>query len=264
MVRELVRRYGFAITPGALVHRMEEGPRGVTLEAFIAGESRSVEIEAQHVVWAAPFAFAGRALGGSDLGTALRTYEYAPWLTANLTLTESPYVDHGAPLSWDNVLYDSPSLGYVVATHQGLASHPGPTVLTWYLPLTGESPAEGRKRLLATPRERWAEAALGELAKPHPEIRSITSRVDVFANGHAMVVPRPGVIWGEARRRIGAHKGRLHFAHADASGLSLFEEATDRGVAAAESVLAALGARSESMRAHLEEPCGRSHVHCRA
>lgn len=264
VVRELVKRYGFAITPQALVHRVEEGPRGVALEAFLAAENRSVRIEAEHVVWAAPFAFAGRALGASDLGAALRTYDYAPWLTANLTLTESPHVDHGAPLAWDNVLYDSPSLGYVVATHQGLASHPGPTVLTWYLPLTGEAPAEGRQRLLATPRERWAEAALAELGKPHPEIRSITSRVDVFANGHAMVIPRPGLIWGEARRRIGAHRGRLHFAHADASGLSLFEEATDRGVAAAESVLAALGARVESMRAHGEETCGTSSVRCRA
>jgi monoamine oxidase len=250
VVRQLVARYGLPITTGVLVHRLEEGPRGVTLEAFVARENRSVEIEAQHVVWAAPFAFAGRALGASDLAAALRSYEYAPWLTANLTLTESPYLDHGAPLSWDNVLYDSPSLGYVVATHQGLASRPGPTVLTWYLPLTGESPAEGRKRLLATTRERWAEAALGEISKPHPEIRSITSRVDVFANGHAMVVPRPGVIWGEARRRVSAHRGRLHFAHADASGLSLFEEATDRGVGAAEAVLAALGAKGDSMRAH--------------
>jgi hypothetical protein len=43
-------------------------------------------------------------------------------------------------------------------------------------------------------------------------------------------------------------RGRLHFAHADASGLSLFEEANDRGVAAAEAVLAAIGAKVDSFR----------------
>ena len=71
-------------------------------------------------------------------------------------------------------------------------------------------------------------------------------RVDVAANGHAMVRPRPGFVWGDARRRVEAHAGRVHFAHADASGFSLFEEAQYRGVAAAERVLARLGVRTET------------------
>ena len=146
------------------------------------------------------------------------------------------------------MIHDSASLGYVVATHQGLATKAGPTVLTWYRPLSDLAPREARRLLLAEPRERWVEAAFADLARPHPEIRSITQRVDVFANGHAMVRPVPGMIWGEARQRVLAHRGRMHFAHADASGLSLFEEANDRGVAAAEAVLQALGNRRESIR----------------
>ncbi len=260
VVRSLVDRYGLRTTPGALVHRIEEGRRGVRLGVHLARENRSIEVEADHVIWAAPFAFAasalqasplslGRGAGGEgDIVAALRTWTYAPWLTANLTLSEPPHVHHGAPLSWDNVIHDSDSLGYVVATHQGVATRPGPTVLTWYLPLAGQAPAAGRQRLLATAREQWAEAALADLAKPHPEIRSIAKRVDVFANGHAMVRPVPGLIWGEARGRIAGHRGRLHFAHADASGISIFEEANDRGVQAAEAVLAALGERVKSMR----------------
>ena len=241
IVRRLLERYRFPVTPGALVHRVEERPREVSLTMYLPAGDRSVEVRAEHVIWAAPFGFAARALVGlPDLARALRGYDYAPWLVANLRLTEPPYVHHGAPLSWDNVIYDSPSLGYVVATHQSLATRPGPTVLTWYLPLSGEAPAAGRKRLQETPRERWAEAALADLARPHPEIRAITERIDVFANAHAMVAPRPGLIWGEGRQRVLAHRGRLHFAHADASGLSLFEESCDRGVAAAEAALARL------------------------
>ena len=235
VVRRLLERYRFPITPGALVHALEETPRSVTVRVYLAEAGRTVEIEAAHVIWAAQAALL------PAFARALPGFGYAPWLVANLHLAEPPYVHHGAPLSWDNVIHDSDALGYVVATHQGVATQPGPTVLTWYRPLTGEAPATARQRLAETPRERWAEAALADLARPHPEIREITRRVDVFAHGHARVRPGPGLIWGEARRRLAAPGRRLHFAHADASGLSLFEEANDRGVAAAEAVLAALG-----------------------
>jgi phytoene dehydrogenase-like protein len=236
VVRSLMERYDFPIVPRALVFSLEEAGRTVKLGVFLADEKRSVTLEADHVIWAAPFALRPPAL------------DHAPWVVANLTLSEPPYVHHGAPLSWDNVIHDSPSLGYVVATHQSMASRPGPTVLTWYRPLTEEAPRKARQRLLSTSREAWAEAALVDLERPHPEIRAITRRVDVFANGHGMVIPRPGLIWGEARRQLVERRGRVHVAHADASGMSLFEEANDRGVAAAEAVLAALGQRVDSFR----------------
>ncbi len=250
VVRGLAERHGLRAVPSALVHRVEEGARGVALDAWLADEKRAVRYLAEHVIWAAPFAFAARALAGAPpaLVEALRAWDYAPWLTANLTLSEPPHVHHGAPLSWDNVIFESDSLGYVVATHQGVATRPGPTVLTWYRPLSGEAPAAARRRLLSSTRESWAEAALADLARPHPEIRAITTRIDVFANGHAMVRPRPGLVWGAARRRVTGHRGRVHFAHADASGISIFEEANDRGVGAAEAVLAALGERAKSVR----------------
>ncbi len=248
IVRRLLERYAPPVTPDALVWRIEEDRRGVVLDVYLAREDRSIAIEAEHVVWAAPLRFAGRALVNGDtvLRTALAAFDYAPWLVANLTLGEPPGDRHGAPLAWDNVLYDSAALGYVVATHQDLASRRGPTVITWYQPLSGEAPRAARERLLVTPRETWAEAILAELGRPHPGIRSIVRRIDVAANGHAMVRPAPGFVWGDARRRVEAHAGRVHFAHSDASGFSLFEEAQYRGVAAAERVLARTGVRSDT------------------
>lgn len=257
VVQKLLARGRFAIRSRSLVHRVEPRAKDVALHVYLADETRSITIVADEVIWAAPFAFAARALAGGtsevrDLATALRARDYAPWVTANLTLSELPYAHHGAPLAWDNVIYDSASLGYVVATHQGVATLPGPTVLTWYFPLAAISPAEGRRKLLNLKREAWAETALMDIERPHPEIRSITREIDVFANGHAMVVPRPGLIWGPEQARVQAwnaqRRTRLHFAHADASGLSLFEEANDRGVAAAEAVLARLGARVDTLR----------------
>ncbi|MFO1434733.1 MAG: hypothetical protein U1F76_32410 [Candidatus Competibacteraceae bacterium] len=48
-------------------------------------------------------------------------------------------------------------------------------------------------------------------------------------------------MWGEARQWIAEYNGRIHFAHSDLSGYSIFEEAQYRGVLAAERVLDRLG-----------------------
>jgi hypothetical protein len=248
LVKRMLERWAPATT-GALVHRVEPRARDALVEAYLPAEDRSIAIAAQHVVWAAPLAFAARALvtGDSGLGEALRSFDYAPWLVANLTLAESPRDRHGAPLAWDNVLHDSPALGYVVATHQNVESHRGPTVITYYWPLCDEPPPAGRQRLLATSREQWAERILADLARPHPEIRETVRTLDVYANGHAMARPRPGFVWSAARGRVERAAARVHFAHSDASGFSLFEEAQYRGVAAAERVLASLGVRGDTL-----------------
>jgi hypothetical protein len=67
------------------------------------------------------------------------------------------------------------------------------------------------------------------------------SRIDIIRWGHAMVRPRVGFIWSEARRRVIGYNSRIHFAHSDLSGYSIFEEAQYRGVLAAERVLDRLG-----------------------
>jgi hypothetical protein len=81
---------------------------------------------------------------------------------------------------------------------------------------------------------------LTDLSRPHPDISDLVRQVDIFRWGHAMVRPRPGFVWGEARRRVAKAYGQIHFAHSDLSGFSIFEEAQYRGVAAAEQVLTAL------------------------
>jgi len=57
-----------------------------------------------------------------------------------------------------------------------------------------------------------------------------------------MILPRPGFISGSERREAARPLGAIHFAHSDLSGASIFEEAVDRGVRAAQDVLSALGA----------------------
>jgi hypothetical protein len=177
-----------------------------------------------------------------------REFEYGAWMVANLHLDGRPRErDGGAPLSWDNVLYRSPSLGYVVATHQGGGDH-GDTVLTYYFPLADRAPADARRHLLGASRDDWAEVVLTDLGRAHPDLRARVRRLDVMRWGHAMVRPRPGFTWGGARQAAARPLGGIHFAHSDLSGVALFEEALDQGVRAAEEVLAARGVASESLR----------------
>jgi protoporphyrinogen oxidase len=163
-------------------------------------------------------------------------FQYGAWMVANLFLKDRPHQGLGFPLAWDNVLFESPSLGYVVATHQrGLDR--GPTVFTYYYPLTDADPRAARARLLAQDRDAWAEVALADLSRAHRDIRDLTTRLDVMRWGHAMIRPRPGFIWGGARAAAQKPFRGIHFANTDLSGLALFEEAFDHGLRAAEEVL---------------------------
>jgi hypothetical protein len=166
-------------------------------------------------------------------------------MVANLHLRDRP-IDRGFPLSWDNVLYESPSLGYVVNTHQS-GNDDGPTVFTYYLPLCDADVRSARTRLLATDRDSWADAVLTDLTMAHADIRALTTRLDVMRWGHAMVRPSPGFIWGGARARAATPFRGIHFAGADLSGVPLFEEALYHGVRAAEEVLTARQIRFDSL-----------------
>jgi protoporphyrinogen oxidase len=174
-------------------------------------------------------------------------FDYGAWMVANLFLKDRPRAGFGFPLAWDNVIYESPSLGYVVATHQRGLDY-GPTVFTYYYPLTDDDARAARARLLSAERDGWAEVTLADLQRAHRDIRELTTRLDVMRWGHAMVRPRPGFIWGGARTAAMKPARGIHFAHTDLSGIPLFEEAFDNGLRAAEEVLAALGRRAPSER----------------
>jgi hypothetical protein len=146
----------------------------------------------------------------------------------------------GFPFAWDNVLYDSRSLGYVVATHQRLTDF-GPTIWTHYQPFSDADPRSAREKLAALDHATIAEAVLADLGRAHHGLEESIERIDAWRWGHAMIRPGPGFVWSQARRRAAEPLGRIHFAHSDLSGLALLEEAHDQGVRAAEAVLRATG-----------------------
>jgi hypothetical protein len=229
----------------AMAYRVEENRNGVVCDIYLAAEDRSVRVQAKALIWAAPLfliphSFVNPLPAWQDLA---RRTEYAPWVVVNLTLSAPLMHRTGSPLAWDNVIRDSDSLGYVVATHQAMRYAPGPTVLTWYRALDEPAAPSRQHRLFTTDPNYWAEAALTDLARPHPEIRELVTQIHVHSHGHAMIRPVPGTIWDPARAALKRGSRRIQFAHADVSGLSLFEEAMHRGVLAAENTVHRFGLR---------------------
>jgi glycine/D-amino acid oxidase-like deaminating enzyme len=204
-------------------------------DVIVLRGEETIGIHTRRVIFAAP-QFLARYVIPSRATS--EEFTYGSWMVANLFLRDRP-----GPLAWDNVLYDSPSLGYVTATHQRGLDH-GPTVLTYYYPICDHDVRRGREKLLSADRDDWADVALADLERAHPNIRELTTRVDIMRWGHAMVRPRPGFVWSAARVDAAKPFRSIHFANTDLSAVPLFEEALYHGVRAAEEVLGEEGGGS--------------------
>jgi glycine/D-amino acid oxidase-like deaminating enzyme len=231
IVRRLLERLGSKVEPSVMVQGLQQQGREWTVTADIGVWTT------ENVVYAAPAFLLPYLTSGEYAPTEL---EYSPWLTANLVLDRWPR-STGAPPAWDNVIFDSPSVGYVVATHQSLTAHLPRTIWTYYWPLAQGAPRANRGWLQ---QQTWAtltERILADLRRGHPDIDDCVSRVDILRLGHGMIRPTVGFLSARSRQRLAAGDEGLFFAHSDVSGLSLFEEAHDGGVRAADRALARLG-----------------------
>jgi len=178
------------------------------------------------------------AAGSAPAAAAGAAGDYGAWAVANVHLRDRPIEAHRAPPAWDSVFRDSPSLGYVSATHQRGRDR-GPTVWTWYYPFPGDA-RQARTQLAGAGYADWAEVVLADLERAHPDVRGLVDQLEIAFWGHGMIRPRTGALFGGARAALAAPVGAVHFAHTDLSGIALFEEAFDHGLRAAREVAEAL------------------------
>lgn len=195
-------------------------------------------IRAEKAVFAAPI-FTAKYLIRDFKQSApafLHEFEHNAWFVANLFLKDRPAQRFARdfPLAWDNVLYESPSLGYVNSTHQKGIDY-GAAVFTYYYPMCAE--ADGRAKLFALDWRELADIVLTDLSRAHPDIRQLTTRVDIMRWGHAMISPKTNFLWSSARGEAQKPFRNIHFAHSDLSGIALFEEAFFHGVRAANEII---------------------------
>jgi protoporphyrinogen oxidase len=222
--------------PGCMAVSIVPTETGVDVVCIENGSTQGFRCE--KVIYAAPIFTVPYVIRGfrDEAPFAASDFQHNAWFVANLHLKDRPKPRFAKdfPLAWDNVLYESPGLGYVAATHQKGIDY-GPTILTYYYPMC-EDP-NGRTTLFNYDRRQLADVCLSDLARAHPDIYELTTRLDVTRWGHAMISPRPNFTWSGIREKAVRPYRNVHFAHADLSGVALFEEAFYHGLRAAKEVL---------------------------
>ncbi|MEO8526455.1 MAG: FAD-dependent oxidoreductase [Caldimonas sp.] len=244
LAERLAAPLGDRLQPGRVVLRVREGRDEVSVDTWNAAMMQGERWIAPRVVLATPLFISVRLLESPTpaLLDAAKVMRYAPWLVANLHLDAALDDRPGAPPSWDNVPYGAIGLGYVDAMHQSTLPFAGPTVLTVYRELGGNSVAElasNRSLLLNEDWRKWAGRIVASLTMLHPDLPAKLRRADLMRYGHAMSVPAPGVRSSAALQALALPQRRVHFAHADLSAYSVFEEALFHGTRAGRAAAAA-------------------------
>ena len=224
------------LNTSAVVYSIAIQDDSYLVDYFDTAEKTSKRIRTANVIFAAPRFTAPFIVKGlrESAPEYLSELDYSPWMVANVTVKTFPGFEDCA---WDNVFYQSPSLGYVVATHQDLETYRNRSVLTYYLPLAGTTAKEARTEALARTFDEWCQMIVGDLRIAHRQIEDYIERIDVLVWGHGMIRPKPGYIWSKNRAQRLDKFGGIIFAHSDMSGVSIFEEAQYWGVQAAEKIL---------------------------
>ncbi|OIN59712.1 NAD(P)-binding protein [Arsenicibacter rosenii] len=239
LAAHLRRQARSPILTGWLAHSIRRDTDRVYIKAFSAQTQQPAFFSARQVILATPQFITQRLINpvAPDRQALTADFQYAPWLVANLTVTALPQ-ERGMPLCWDNVIYGSDSVGYVVAQHQSLQPQSEQQVITLYWPLTNEAPDLARRKAYQTPYADWKQMILAELEQGHPGVTAYVSDIQVWIWGHGMIAPQRGFITGQARQQAAQPiAGQLFFAHSDLSGMSIFEEAFYQGIRAAKEVL---------------------------
>lgn len=243
LTEQLAEPLADRLLTGQVVHRVEVQRHGVQVDAIQAHSGVAMRWQAQHVILALPAHLALRVLVNPPalLREAAQAITHAPWVVCNLRL-HAPLIDRGgvAP-AWDSVVYGVHGLGLVNAQHQDLHPVPtGPQVLTHYRALGDwPDPHTARAELLRQPWQHWLHQAVTELLPAHPELPEHLTHAQVVRHGHGMVIPTQGLMNHLSRLRLMMQDSslqksqRLHLAHSDWAGYSIFEEAFALGLQAA-------------------------------
>jgi hypothetical protein len=226
------------ILPSHMVVSLIPTEKGVDVICLAEDELRGFHCE--NVIYASPMFTAPYVMHdfNKDAPFAANEFQHNAWFVANLFLNDrpKPRFARDFPLAWDNVFYESPSLGYVNATHQKGIDY-GPAVFTYYYPMCREE--NGRTKLFDYLWRDLADVCMTDVARAHPEIYELCDRIDVMRWGHAMISPRTDFIWSETRTKAQKPHRNIYFAHTDLSGIALFEEAFYHGLRAVNDIFTA-------------------------
>ena len=223
-------------TSSSVVYHIEPTTTGVTILYYDSTAKQSVRITAEKIILCTP-QFISKRLLAHERNERMHSFTYSPWMVANITLN-NPGESHGMPLSWDNVIYGSSSLGYVNACHQHMLQAEKMKVWTYYLPLCTDTPDIERIHAHSRSHADWIDMIVQDLKRTQPDIDTYIESIDVRLWGHAMIRTVKSFLFSEEKKNAAVPiENKIFFAHSDLSGFSIFEEAFYHGQRAAKELI---------------------------
>ncbi|MBW2703023.1 MAG: NAD(P)-binding protein [Deltaproteobacteria bacterium] len=200
---------------------------------------RTYSLRAKHAVFAAPKMQVYNIVpqlesAGRD---EFKDLPYVSWMVAVVHFRSLPTFP-GGRIGWDNLFYNSWTLGYINNQHQEIPRRAANRrhVVSMYAAFPWQ-PRTERTEMLVYGWDYWARMFLHELQKGHPDAAEHIERMDIWKWGHPMRQTVAGSVFGPMRQRMLKPFGRIHFAHVDVCGVPVYEESTYRGVEVAETIM---------------------------
>jgi hypothetical protein len=153
---------------------------------------------------------------------------HVPWLVSNIWLNGFPKEVGDVPLSWQNIIYGSKSLGYVTATQQWIrVARPPHSVFTAYHSFADQAPALARTWMQNASVHELLDIGIQDVIKVYgTDLWPCVAGVEVMMRGHAMSAPVKGYLSQKGLLALRDADQKVMFAHSDLSGYSIFEEAS--------------------------------------
>lgn len=238
LVKLLLEDVGNSLKTGCLVTNISLQNDRVLITATDFQARRTMEITCRHCVLAIPPLVASHILDGtlSYPRASVKNIQHVPWIVAAVTLSDIP-PGRGTDLCWDNVGYQTKSLGYVYNQHQNLRQKEEKICISLYLPLDEKEAGEERKTAFERTAEEWKTIVLAELELMHPGITTLVEEIEIWRWGHGMAMPSVSLIKSGILQELARPiDNRIFFAHTDLTGYSTFEEGFDWGYRTAEAI----------------------------
>jgi protoporphyrinogen oxidase len=227
LVNHLVKPIKKHITTNAVVSKIQDSDEnGFTI--FYTHQNQNHVIAAEKIVMSVPAYIAEKIY--TDFHITKYPDKRTPWLVSNLIFDNLP-VDKRLAIAWDNVIFDSSSLGFINSMNQSLKTFQRKLVLTHYQPLSDDKIC--RLQLLNMRDEELSRFSLNELDRIYPDLKDHLIKIDLWVHGHGMCSPVIGRISDYLQNRRAPNRNMI-YCHTDRGGISIFEEAFDQGVQAFE------------------------------
>ena len=236
LVKCLKKEIAPKIKAGHLVYKVEKAGESWQCLVFDVNANKSVTYNCKNIIFATP-QFVNKRLLGTIAGVDFNDFAYYPWLTANITINNKFALNGLSELCWDNVSYDSKSLGYVNACHQTSDRAQFKTVLTYYYNFSENAPKAEREFIYGKDENYWKEFIISDLQNIHEGIEELIDDIELYAFGHGMISPVPGFRNMASRKKLAEGFDNLQFVNSDVSGISIFEQAFYRGTEAAKNII---------------------------